>query len=95
MQTISKVNNAIYYNTGKSIYGNYNTKNVNISISLTLINHVHVRPLIYPIMSIQSECPALKFIVPPHPTRKKTRKTYELKKLDKSHQSCNLFVSLT
>lgn len=62
-------------------------KIVNISVLLTLINHVHVRPLIYPIMSIQSECPALKFIVPPHPTRKKTRKTYELKKLDKILQS--------
>lgn len=85
MQTISKVNNAMYYNTGKSIYGNYNTKNVNISISLTLINHVHVRPLRYPIMSIQSECPALRFIVPPHPTRKKKQgKHSNLKNLIKT-----------
>lgn len=30
-------------------------------------------------MSIQSECPALKLIVPPHPTKKKHKKNNKTK----------------
>lgn len=62
-------------------------KIVNISVLLTLINHVHVRPFIYPIMSIQSECPALKLIVPPHPTKKKNNKTKTKNKKPRTKQT--------